>query len=186
MAASVLLAASSLSLSACGGSSVPVLSQNAHAADYAAWSNSLARLPAAGCFEASFPSMVWKPVGCSTQSNLLFPTGGQRGVRPGNVGGSYDQITAWVNAPALIQQSIGSFPSVKGVKSEKSVPINGGASLGPNTFTLQMNANTFPTRACGPNVNCIGWEQFVYENKGLNGKSPSVFVYPGLAHSDGL
>ncbi len=171
--AGALLASAAIGLAACGPSTVPAAPQGAGAMHrqravlaYAAWRDSLTRtqLPGAGCFEAHYPSTGWIRVACSTEPDASTAAPRQLPGAPDNIGGGNGQIEAMILSPALIKGAIGSFPSVKGVKAEHSVPKNGGASLGPNTFSLQLNSNTFSTAACGPNVGCKGWEQFVFGN----------------------
>ena len=54
--------------------------------------------------------------------------------------------------------------------------------LEPNTFSLQLNSNYFPTPVCaGRPAGCVGWQQF------LNTDSPvenSVFMQYWLLHWD--
>jgi hypothetical protein len=90
-------------------------------------------------------------------------------------------VEAYINAPALIGEAIGSFPLVTGVTSEYSVPSKGGASFGASTFSLQMNSEFFQTAACGANTYCVGWEQFVFGNHPPGGSIPShIFIQDWL------
>ncbi|HKO18908.1 MAG TPA: hypothetical protein VJU82_08485 [Acidobacteriaceae bacterium] len=55
----------------------------------------------------------------------------------------------------------GTFPTVTGVTSESDGTAN--------SFSLQINSNTFSTWKCssfGGGPNCVGWQQFVFENNG--------------------
>jgi hypothetical protein len=178
-----------VSLAACGGGSpVPNVALNAQGAGaltgqsfarvdvYAAWRKSLiqTQLPGAGCFEASYPSMAWVPMACSTPPDLLFPVPAGRKAFTDTVGNG-DDFTAEVS-PNLISSSIGSFPSVTGVTSVKTG--SGGVS-GKNSYTLQLNSAFFSTSACGSEKNCAGWEQFVYENPPGSSKG-SLFIQDWL------
>jgi hypothetical protein len=166
-------------LSACSGSTQSfapsgsaansTAGQSAQAATDA-WRRSLARnpLPASGCFQASFPSAVWKRVACSVPPHLLYPVPPSRRTMEAfaqSVGNGADYTA---NAtPNFISTAVGAFPQVTGVKKVKSVtnPIfGGGGENGPNSYTLQLNSYFFSTSACGTIQNCDGWEQFVYEN----------------------
>ena len=71
-------------------------------------------VPAAGCFEASYPSLEWNQVECVEAPNIQF--------RPRTGSGSQtvgdgDDYAAEVTS-GLISQTVGSFPKVKGVTSE--------------------------------------------------------------------
>jgi hypothetical protein len=77
-----------------------------------------------------------------------------------NVGNGND-FTADTN-PHLISKAIGEFPKVKGVKSVVSEGCCG--EQGTNSYTLQLNSYFFTSAACGSIKNCVGWEQFVFEN----------------------
>jgi hypothetical protein len=183
-AASSLVLGAAISLAACGGgsgSTVPQALQNAggsaiqqsiaRADVYASWRSSLSRagLPGAGCFYASYPAIAWSQIACSTPPNLLYPltthTLPAQGITPSSTGNGND-YTAQV-APRFISTAAGAFPTVSGVTSVKSVgnPAYGdGGELGKNSYTLQLNSSFFSTAACGDISNCLGWEQFVYEN----------------------
>jgi hypothetical protein len=64
-------------------------------------------------------------------------------------------------SPNLISTAIGAFPKVKGVTS---VRTEGGGEEGLNSYTLQLNSDFFRSSACVSIQNCVGWEQFVFEN----------------------
>jgi hypothetical protein len=59
----------------------------------------------------------------------------------------------------------GSYDSVTGVTSESGQEGEAGPIV-PNTYSLQLNTNRFPTPACNPSPNpgCMGWQQFVYSS----------------------
>jgi hypothetical protein len=192
-----LLMGAVFALTACGQSAnsalpagaLPAALHEQHAIpEYASWRDSLvrSRLPEAGCFESSYPSTTWVRVACSTEPTAPKPADEQHAVAPQNIGGAHGQLEATVIAPALISGAIGTFPVVDGVTSEYSEPKNGGKSLGPDTFTLQMNSNKFPTKACGTDTHCLGWEQFVYGNNSPTGKTPTrILIQDWLVATNG-
>jgi hypothetical protein len=134
---------------------------------YTAWSNSLLRvaLPSAGCFKASYPSMEWSRVGCSTPPRLLYPlpiTGRRAHTNVGD-GNDYTIQTG----SHIMSSAIGSFPTVTGVTSVKSTPnpaFGDDCECGADSYTLQLNSSFFSSAACNGESNCAAWEQFVYEN----------------------
>jgi uncharacterized membrane protein len=128
------------------------------------WRESVIRAPqpTTGCLVATYPGTQWVQVPCATPPDR--PYNPARGPRPTVVGNSND-VAAHVTG--LISEAIGSFDSVTGVTSETG-PVTLGGPQVPNTFSLQLNSNTFSTPACNnsANPNCKGWEQFVYSNAG--------------------
>ena len=120
-------------------------------------------VPGEGCFHASYPSTQWEAVECA-------PAPGYRSALPlpaenrlETVGNGSDFV---VEAPSghLFSTVQGSFPTVTGVKSEKSVGVaafGDGGILGTNEYTLQVNTNFFHSAACGSFSNCIAWQQYV-------------------------
>jgi hypothetical protein len=127
------------------------------------WYRSLAqeRLPGAGCFKATYPSIQWKRIACSTPPRIWFPVppSRQRGLAQ-SVGDGRDYTAE--TSPNVISTAIGAFPKVKGVTSVRSVGCCG--IQGVNSYSLQLNSDFFQTSACGGMSNCVGWEQFVYSN----------------------
>jgi hypothetical protein len=67
-----------------------------------------------------------------------------------------------------ITAALGWFPTVDNVTSEYSE--GGVSSCGTckyyNYYSLQVNTNGFKAFGMCPNPNCLGWEQFVFENQG--------------------
>jgi hypothetical protein len=127
------------------------------------WHRALAqnRLPGAGCFQSTYPSIAWIRIACSTPPRLWFPVPpSRRPIRPLNVGDGLD-FTA-DTSPNLISTAIGAFPKVSGVTSVESEGCCGIQGL--NSYSLQLNSYFFETSACGNIPNCAGWEQFVYSN----------------------
>jgi hypothetical protein len=119
---------------------------------------------AEGCFQASYPNIVWDRVDCKEAHPRFHPvfskpTSGGEEV----TGNGHDYVA---EAAGLITKTLGTFPSVTGVTHEKSVgvPLFGdGGILGPNEYTLQVNTNyTGTTSACAGHSGCTVWQQFIY------------------------
>jgi hypothetical protein len=134
-----------------------------------AWGQVMATtpLPKKGCFRASHPSPGWVEVPCVTVPLIPFlsPKAAEavRGAAlpSGFVVGSGGDFSAVVSG--TISKAVGSFPTVTGLTSEND---NGKA----NSYSLQLNANTFVTSLCSGAVvpgNCRGWQQFVYSTSGF-------------------
>lgn len=123
-------------------------------AAHAQWSRSLRQvaLPGAGCFQASYPSMTWQRIACSTER--LVPGFAPR-IKPN---GDYNASVK----PHIIASATGSFPVVSGVTSVRST--NAGTATGLGSYSLQLNSQFFSTAACGSVAHCQGWVQFVYRN----------------------
>ncbi len=119
-----------------------------------------APLPNGGCFKAVEPSNEWQEVPCvAPPERPYLPISGSSPDTVGNGSDFSAQVTG------AISSAIGSFPSVVGVGSEV-----GGSAGAANSFSLQLNTNTFKTPACSgaaTPASCSGWEQFVYSNSGL-------------------
>lgn len=112
-------------------------------------------VPAAGCFQAAYPSLTWNKVECTVAPAIPFmPRKGHS-----QTVGDGDDYAAEVTS-GLISKTVGSFPKVKGVKTETGL-------LGANDYSLQLNSNFMNTAACdGAKVpaDCLDWEQFVYSS----------------------
>jgi hypothetical protein len=112
-------------------------------------------VPGQGCFTAEYPGTVWKHVACTKAPDRPFlPAHGPRGFVVGN-GNDY---AAQTGSP--ISSTIGSFPSVKGLKAE----TDGGAS---DTYSLQLNSSYYVSPVCQgaqKPSECRGWMQYVYSN----------------------
>jgi hypothetical protein len=131
----------------------------------AAWRTTMHEIsiPAAGCFHASFPSTRWEAVECA-------PAPGYRSALPKpfenriEVAGNGSDWVAQAPSGHLFSLVKGSFPTVTGVTSEKSVGVaafGGGGILGANEYTLQVNTNFAHTSACGSSTRCIAWVQYI-------------------------
>ncbi len=111
------------------------------------------RRPKESCATATYPNKEWHEVPCVAPSARPIV---KAGVRPHFTGGNFpDPILAVENG--YIIDGEGSFDKVTGVTS---VATNGT----PNTFSLQLNTNTFTTSTCGSQPGCLGWVQFIYSS----------------------
>lgn len=138
------------------------------------WRASIAHItpPAEGCFRASYPNLEWEDVECVTVKPRVHPT--PKSASSGQtVGNGLDYVA---QAPGLISQTVGSFPIVTGVTSEKSVGGSGGI-LGANEYSLQLNTNfTGTTAACAGHTGCTVWQQFIYATDYATAGSGFVFM----------
>ena len=118
--------------------------------------------PGQGCFHASYPSTAWEEVQCVAAPGYrsALPKEASRELTVGN---GFDFVA---QAPSghLFSSVVGSFPTVTGVTSEKSVGVpafGDGGILGKNEYTLQVNTNFFHSAACGAYSGCLAWQQYV-------------------------
>jgi hypothetical protein len=130
--------------------------------------------PGEGCFQAAYPEFVWERVACIETLARVHPV--RRQPLAGDsevVGNGHDYA---LQATGLITKTVGNFPTVTGVTSEKGVGValfGGGGILGPNEFSLQINSNAdATTTSCHSHAGCVVWQQAVY--------APD-YVVPGLA-----
>ncbi len=128
------------------------------------WRATMHQIPAPGkgCFHASYPSTRWEEVECVAPPGYRSALPKDVG-REQTVGNGYDYVA---QAPSghLFSSAIGSFPTVKGVMSEKSVGVpafGDGGILGNNEYTLQVNTNFANTKACAGYSGCLAWQQYV-------------------------
>lgn len=121
------------------------------------------KTPVAGCFHASYPSTQWEQVECAAPPayRSALPKAANRAQVVGN---GYDYV-AQVPSGHLLSSAVGSFPAVKGVKTEKSVGVpafGDGGILGSNEYTLQVNTNFYNgSAACAGYSGCFAWQQYV-------------------------
>ncbi|MBW8759012.1 MAG: hypothetical protein JF586_15485 [Burkholderiales bacterium] len=143
-------------------SAAPVLAQTAapEAAAVSAealmqenWRETIARtsVPHEGCFQAEFPDAVWVETSCSVAPDKVYVPHGHGG--PQTVGNGVDYAASVGN---LVSSSVGTFPTVTGVTSER----DGGS----NVYSIQLNSNFMSTAACNGHPGCLAWEQFVYSS----------------------
>jgi hypothetical protein len=117
------------------------------------WRETIARtgVPHEGCFEAEYPNAVWVEATCTVAPDKVYVPRGKSG--PQTVGNGVDFAATVTN---LMSATVGSFPTVTGVTSEK----DGSA----NVYSLQLNSNFMSTAACNGHSGCQSWEQFVYSS----------------------
>ena len=134
-----------------------------------------------GCFHASYPSFVWEKMDCTVAHPRVHPIRRiPNGSPAADVTGNGNDYVA--QAAGLITKTLGTFPSVTGVKTEKSVGVaafGGGGILGPNEYTLQINTNfTGTTAACAGHSGCTVWQQFIYSpDYQVNGQAAVFMQY---------
>lgn len=149
--------------------------QSAHASEPAASPNSVAAWQAAigqvsspgrGCFSASFPNLQWHATTCKTVTERPMAPATQtrrmKPARPNTIGNGFDYSA---QVAGTIFQATGSFTNVSSTISETGQVDDSGPQLA-NTFTLQLNTQTFTTTTCSGSSNpsdCTGWQQFIYE-----------------------
>jgi len=119
------------------------------------WRAAMSRfpMPKKGCFSSTYPRIEWQEIECKAPP----PTPYAPRVGPRLVGGTpFNDFSAQV--PDTLSEAVGSFDSITGVTSE--------SDYGSNSYTLQLNTNTFTHALCNqaanPNPNCQGWQQFLY------------------------
>jgi hypothetical protein len=123
----------------------------------AAWRDAIVESPgtAAGCFHAAFPDMAWTQTACTTAPARAFSTIALNDGVPFTVGNGSDYA---LQASATITESVGTFPHVSGLVSEKDGTAN--------TYSIQLNSNFMTgTAACTSGASgCMSWAQFVYSS----------------------
>ncbi len=130
------------------------------------WRENIAHVatPAEGCFHATYPSILWQKVDCKTAPVRYQPPPRRIGKNQLETTGNGNDYV--IKSSSLISQTVGSFPTVTGVKSEKGVGVaafGGGGILGPNEYTLQINSSfDQTTAACKSHSGCTIWQQYVY------------------------
>jgi len=119
-----------------------------------AWRESIVRTttPDEGCFHASYPSIEWTKVECTAAPNRPYmPRSGATSLTVG------DGLDYAATVSSLITGSVGTFPTVTGVTSEKDAGVG-------NVYSLQLNSNFMSTAACNGISGCQSWQQFVYSS----------------------
>ena len=116
--------------------------------------------PWKGCFHASYPSTQWEAVDCAAAPayRSKLPSNNEQIV------GNGKDVVAQAPSGTHFSLAKGSFPTVKGVTSEKSAGVlafHDEGILGANEYTLQVNTNFAHTAACGSYTNCQAWVQYV-------------------------
>ena len=138
---------------------------DAEAAARESWGAFMARSPQpeVGCFKATYPNLFWEQVECG----VLHPSVHTRFHKPGpgqqTAGNGNDYVA---EAAGLISSTLGTFPTAKGITSEKSVGVpeyGDGGILGANEYSIQLNTQfTSTSAACAGHSGCTVWQQFIY------------------------
>ena len=120
----------------------------------------------AGCFKADYPDDGWTEIPCTTAPDRPYIARSNTGPVPEAVGNGLDW-SAMSNS-GYLTYSEGSF----GTSADVSESSQGYA----NSYTLQLNSNTFSSPACRV-AGCTGWQQYIYSVSGTGGTgSSSVFI----------
>lgn len=131
-----------------------------------AWRENMAHIatPSEGCFHASYPSIVWQQVACGEVRPGLHPMPHYYRFGEPQTAGNGNDYT--LQTSGLITSAVGTFPTVTGVTSEKSVGVaayGDGGILGANEYSVQLNTQfTSTTSACKSHSGCTVWQQWVY------------------------
>ncbi len=147
--------------------------------DAAAWRSYMSKhpVPGVGCFTANYPSTAWTPTKC-----MLAPP------YPLTVGNGTDFVAQAQSG--TIMSATGSFPFLNEqisdiTENDVGNPFTFGGS---NDFSLQVNANQFPTSTpnaiqsngtnpCASGSECTGWQQFVLTNyASLSPVGSSIYI----------
>jgi len=162
-------------------SAAETVDAEADTAARAIWREAMSRNPESGpgCFAANYPSYVWERAACKTVHRILHPA--LKKPDPGRLfvtGNGNDFV---VQGTGLISETVGSFPTVKNVTSERSAGVaafGGGGILGPNEYSLQINTDfNGTTAACaGGASGCVVWQQFVYATDFEVAGEAAVFI----------
>jgi hypothetical protein len=146
-----------LCLSVAGAAQAAPASKTAEARLTRAWRAAIesAAVPGPGCFTADYPGTVWTRVACTkAPARPLLPA-----KAPGSfVVGNGNDHAALTGTP--ISTAVGSFPSIKGLKSEN----NEGEA---DTYSLQLNSSYYVAPVCqGAEIpaDCRAWMQYAYIN----------------------
>ena len=148
------------------------------------WQQAIAqlRLPGKGCFTAAYPKVQWLPATCKAASHIPFepaPPGANPPSQSVGGGGANDYSAV---VSGLMSSATGSFDSESsGVTESGPIPLPTGG-VGPvtaNTYSLQLNTQTFTTTLCSSSSACVGWEQFVYDSA-----NNDVYIQYWLEHYD--
>jgi hypothetical protein len=111
----------------------------ADAAARAIWREAMSRNPESGpgCFQASYPSYVWERTQCKVVHPKLRRAAKKPTPDPLLVTGNGNDYV--IQGTGLISETVGSFPAVSNVTSERSAGVaafGGGGILGPNEYSL--------------------------------------------------
>ena len=130
------------------------------------WRSEIGQVSAvgSGCFQASFPSLVWHATTCVTAPERPFAPAPapSRWSGPDTVGNGLDYSAV---VSGTISKATGTFTNVSPKITEKG-QIGGAGTEKANEFSLQLNTEFISgSPACsGASIpaNCLAWQQFVY------------------------
>jgi len=129
-----------------------------------------------GCFQASYPDTIWAQVECKELHPRVHPLFHKPGAEQ-VTGNGHDYVA---QAPGLISGTLGTFPKVTGVKTEKSVGVpafGDGGILGANEYSIQLNTDfNGTTAACKSHTDCVVWQQFIYATDYATEGEAAVFM----------
>lgn len=124
-----------------------------------------------------YPSTQWQEQPCTKAPNI--PVIPKQGAAPQTVGSGNDFVAEATSG--LISSADGSFATATGGNSESGYTSNQPSAY-PNSFSLQLNSNTFSnTPLCSGAADpsqCLGWQQFVFSE--ANGGNGLVFIQDWL------
>ncbi len=139
-------------------------------------------LPGKGCFTGAYPKVQWQRTECKAAPHIPFepaPPGANPPLQSVGGGGANDYSAV---VTGLMSSATGSFDSESsGVTESGPIPLPTGG-VGPvtaNTYSLQLNTQTFRTTSCSSSSSCVGWEQFVYDST-----DNEVYIQYWLEHYD--
>lgn len=148
----------------------PALSPTVHAKSRVLeeWRKSMARslAPERGCFRADYPETQWKPVPCITVPPRPHAPRSGSGPVPNAVGDGHDYV-AGLSGGGMISYAEGSFGTSA---------VTGESDNIADSYSLQINMNTFSTSACSGVPGCIGWQQYVFDNNPADGYATAVYL----------
>jgi hypothetical protein len=146
----------------------------------AIWSEAMSHNPesGAGCFKAAYPSYVWERTECKVVHSKLHRAPQKPTSSELQVTGDGDDYV--IQGTGLISETVGSFPKVSDVTSEKSAGVaafGDGGILGTNEYSLQINTDfNGTTAACAGHSGCVVWQQFVYATDFETKGEAAVFI----------
>jgi hypothetical protein len=120
---------------------------------------------ARGCFRADYPETNWKEVSCSVAPLIPHPARNAAGPVADAVGNGFDYAAEL--AGQLISFGEGSF-GTSAITSETD-----GAS---DSYSLQLNDNTFTTSACNGVPGCMGWQQYIFDNNAAGSGTAALYI----------
>lgn len=146
----------------------------------AIWREAMSHNPESGpgCFQAAYPSYVWERSQCKVVHRTLHRPPQRPTLGPAFVTGNGNDYV--VQGTGLISETVGSFPTVSNVTSERSAGVaafGGGGILGRNEYSLQINTDfNGTTAACAGHSGCVVWQQFVYATDFETTGEAAVFI----------